>query len=116
MCLFYTSNMSEKRGTPKRVSFSDTDQQMSFLPQEGRELNVDGSQKFYRGVVGEDWPDSMPLWLEEKWRRDGVGPYTYHEACKLKEQWLKRHGLVCEELNVNEKQKECFKKEGLNVA
>ena len=46
MCLFYTSNMSEKRGTPKRVSFSDTDQQMSFLPQEGKELNVDGSQKF----------------------------------------------------------------------
>ena len=43
-------------------------------------------------------------------------PYTYHEACKLKEQWLKRHGLVCEELNVNEKQKQYFKEEGLNVA
>ena len=69
-------------------------------------MNVNGSQKYYKGVVGEDWPDSMPLWLEEKWRRDGVGPYTYHEACKLKEQWLKRHGLVCEEINVNDKQKQ----------
>ena len=35
---------SEKHSTPKK-GFSHTDQQMSFLPQEGRELNINDSQK-----------------------------------------------------------------------
>ena len=37
------------------------------------------------------WPDSMPLWLKEKYTRDGRGPEYNKEAADPEEQWNDRH-------------------------
>ena len=72
--------MSEKKIHEKKVTFSDK-----------KEFSSNNSQNHSQN---EDWPDSMPVWLSEKYAKDGFGPATYHEACRLKEEWYNLHGIT----------------------
>ena len=69
------------------------------------------TQEYHNSEEGTDYPDSMPLWLLEKYERDGCGPTSQTEWAHLEEKWHDRQRLL--ELLRSQRKKEEEEKDKL---